>query len=125
MANQIVLIAVLLALAQSIQSAPHNCACTREYVPVCGSDGVTYANKCILDCEALVSGVKFAHDGACLVGKQEHKNDSCECAKDKDPKCGSDGITYDNKCQFVCALKKNKDLHIVFPDVCDKTMMTS
>lgn len=32
--------------------SPDDCLCTREWMPVCGSDSETYSNKCEFDCEA-------------------------------------------------------------------------
>jgi len=41
-------------------------ACTKEYNPVCGCDGKTYANAC----ELLVAGAKEDHKGECAKPTQ-------------------------------------------------------
>lgn len=53
----IVIIGIALVVLQTVQSAAlqstgdHECVCTREYQPICASNGVTYANKCYYRCE--------------------------------------------------------------------------
>ncbi|MBN2493263.1 MAG: metallophosphoesterase [Deltaproteobacteria bacterium] len=70
------------------------CDCSGvPYDPICGEDGVTYANMCELDCAQM--GMR--HRGEC----QEDPGD-CECPDLDEPVCGADGVTYRNPCVMEC-----------------------
>ncbi|XP_077121846.1 ovomucoid-like isoform X2 [Ranitomeya variabilis] len=94
--------------------------CTFDYTPVCGSDAVTYPNKCTF-CNAKKSktGLRLASEGEC------QPKDECEgfgnvCALIYQPVCGSDGVTYDSKCNLCGSKKKNADLKMIFEGECPK-----
>ncbi|MCA9554410.1 MAG: hypothetical protein KC933_30530 [Myxococcales bacterium] len=102
--------------------------CPAVVIPVCGCDGLTYANLC----EAQANGTDAAFSGTCDVPSPtdivcggelgqacpsdafcDFPTDGCdyadgsgicrprpaECDQDHDPVCGCDGVTYSNLCQ--------------------------
>ncbi|XP_067320899.1 ovomucoid-like [Anolis sagrei] len=88
--------------------------CPRMLKPVCGTDDKTYHNDCLLCSETLERTVGKKHNGKCL-------KDFCEafsaetkmCPLNYQPHCGSDGHTYNNKCDFcVKALNSAEPVYL-------------
>jgi len=72
------------------------CICPAIFQPVCGADGMTYANSC----EANCAGVTIAHQGACTTGPDASMRGFCNADADcifqrSDSCCGSCLATTD------------------------------
>jgi len=68
------------------------CNCPKYGIPVCGSDGKNYANKCLSKCAGNFGGC----EGKCPCKKK------CTCPKLLNPVCGKDGKTHWNSCLAGC-----------------------
>lgn len=84
------------------------CTCTRNYLPICGSNGETYSNQCLLDCARYNThqDITVVKQGPC-EGEQQAVvvGEECVCPFNYLPVCGSDGSTYPNQCSLDCKKK--------------------
>ena len=70
--------------------------CSTQYVPVCGTDGLTHKNYCIMIC---IDQVAFQHNGECRRGLP------CPCPPGAPWVCAVNGQFYQGSCMATCYLK--------------------
>lgn len=82
--------------------------CNRNFAPVCGSDGETHPNECIMKQKSCRQAEKISKvkEGRCNVGDNDQdippidpaRQCPDECTKEFAPVCGSNGKTFSNLC---------------------------
>ncbi|XP_048031951.1 ovoinhibitor-like isoform X2 [Megalobrama amblycephala] len=111
-----VLLCVLVAVSDGVREPdckPYSSkGCPKNYDPVCGSDGKTYDNECLL-CAAIKESnttILIQKEGECDQPQEpdcKPYGPSDACPLIYDPVCGSDGKTYSNVCVLCAAIRES------------------
>uniref|UniRef100_K3X4L2 Kazal-like domain-containing protein n=1 Tax=Globisporangium ultimum (strain ATCC 200006 / CBS 805.95 / DAOM BR144) TaxID=431595 RepID=K3X4L2_GLOUD len=121
----LVAVAASVASTSAASCAPESCTAAAQKL-LCGSDGVTYTSACELElAQCSHPTLQLASVGACAAQAQTPAtpvSPECEtvkCGDHANPICASNGVTYQNACDFDRAYCKNKELAPVSYGACE------